>query len=157
MVTIIEALIEDRRPMPLPRPGAGMRVAVPALLAAKIALHNEMLKQRVNKAELGRRLNQHLPQFDRLIDVHRGSKLDQLEAAFRALGKRIEIRVSDAVAQENASKAALNTKRAKGRLGVHALSPASNPQKQPRDGAHPHQPAPSRSAGLHTAQEINAR
>lgn len=96
MVTIIEALIKDRRVVPSPRNGPGPRIAVPALLAAKIALHNEMLKQGVNKAELGRRLDQHLPQIDRLVDVRHGSKLDQLEAAFQALGKRIDIRVVDA-------------------------------------------------------------
>jgi antitoxin HicB len=96
MITIIEAHIKDRRPVPLPRPGAGPRVSVPALLAAKVALHNEMLAQKVSKSELGRRLDQHLPQIDRLIDVRHASKLDQLEAAFAVLGKKLSIRVTDA-------------------------------------------------------------
>ena len=97
MVTVIEAHIKDRRSVPLPKAGKGPRIAVPALLAAKVALHNEMLAQHVNKAELGRRLAQHPPQIDRLVNVRHGSKLDQLEAAFRALGKRLEIRVEDSV------------------------------------------------------------
>jgi len=96
MITIIEAHIKDRRPVPLPRPGAGPRVGVPALLAAKVALHNEMLRQNVSKSELGRRLDQHLPQIDRLVDVRHHSKLDQLEAAFAALGKQLSIDVHDA-------------------------------------------------------------
>lgn len=95
LVTILEALIRDRRPIPAPTAGEGPLVSVPALLTAKIALHNEMLAQQVNKSELGRRLKQHLPQIDRLVNVRHGSKLDQLEAAFKALGKRIEIRISD--------------------------------------------------------------
>lgn len=96
LVTMLEFLIKDRRPIPAPTAGRrGVRIAVPALLSAKIALHNEMLAQRVNKAELGRRLRQHLPQIDRLVDVRHGSKLDQLEAAFHALGKQLEISVRD--------------------------------------------------------------
>jgi antitoxin HicB len=96
MITIIEALIKDRRPVPLPVEGRGPKVAVPALLAVKIALHNEMLAQRVTKAELGRRLHQHSEQIDRLVNVRHGSKLEQLEAALGALGKRIDVRVCDA-------------------------------------------------------------
>lgn len=96
MISIIEAHIKDRRPVPLPRSARGPRVIVPALLAAKVALHNEMLAQNVSKSELGRRLDQHLPQIDRLIDVRHASKLDQLEAAFAALGKQLSIHVDDA-------------------------------------------------------------
>jgi len=95
IVTLIEAHIKDRRPVPIPRHRTGHPVQVPALLAAKVALHNEMLKQKVNKSELGRRLKVHLPQIDRLVDVRHGSKLDQLEAAFGALGKQLELSVVD--------------------------------------------------------------
>jgi antitoxin HicB len=111
-VTLIEALIKDRRPVPMPTQGRGPRVRMPALLAAKVALHNEMLHQRVNKSELGRRLNQHLPQIDRLVDVRHGSKLDQLEAAFGALGKCLEISMS-AVPPKRRSVAAERTPRVK--------------------------------------------
>ena len=48
-----------------------------------------MRAQRVGKAELGRRLNCHLPQIDRLLDLGHDSRLDQLEAALAALGKRL--------------------------------------------------------------------
>lgn len=95
LISIIEALINHRKPIPMPTEGRGSAVYVPALLEAKIALHNEMLAQSVNKSELGRRLDQHLPQIDRLVDVRHGSQLDQLEAAFEALGKRLTIRVED--------------------------------------------------------------
>ena len=100
MVTVIEALIRHRQRVPLPKANSkGTRIAVPVLLAAKMALHNEMLAQNINKSELGRRLKQHLPQIDRLVNVRHGSQLDQLEAAFGALGKRLEITVVDALSE----------------------------------------------------------
>lgn len=69
---------------------------MPALTEAKLALYSAMRAQRVGKAELARRLNCHLPQVDRLLDLLDSSRLDQLEAAFRALGKRITILVEEA-------------------------------------------------------------
>ncbi len=50
----------------------------------------------VGKAELARRLNCHLPQIDRLLDLAHASRLDQLEQAFAALGKRLEVAIQDA-------------------------------------------------------------
>jgi hypothetical protein len=64
----------------MPRPGRGPKVCVPALLATKVYLHNEMLEQDVTKAELGRRLKQHMPQIDRLVD--------DIDAAAKAKGRR---------------------------------------------------------------------
>jgi antitoxin HicB len=62
----------------------------------KLSIYQAMLAQRVSKAELSRRLKCHMPQVDRLLDLRHVSRLDQLEAAFRALGKRLVIQVEDA-------------------------------------------------------------
>ena len=49
-------------------------------------------------AELGkglaRRLGWHMPQIDRLFDLRHASRLDQIEAAARALGRQLDVRVS---------------------------------------------------------------
>ena len=50
----------------------------------------------MSKAELARRLNCHMPQVDRLLDLRHASRLDQMEAAFRALGKQLSVDVRDA-------------------------------------------------------------
>lgn len=97
LITALEFCIKSRLAVPMPSDGRGPRVALPALLAAKIQLHNELLAQKVNRAELSRRLKVHRPQVDRLIDARHGSKLDQLEAAFQALGRRLEVRVTRTV------------------------------------------------------------
>ena len=68
-------------------------VPLPPLMVAKVALYNTMLEQKVNKAELGRRLNWHLPQVDRVLDVRHASRVDQLEHALGAVGKRLELHV----------------------------------------------------------------
>jgi antitoxin HicB len=66
----------------------------PALTEAKLALYSAMRAERITKSELARRLNCHLPQVDRLLDLPHGSPLDQLEPAFRALGKQRSVEIS---------------------------------------------------------------
>jgi antitoxin HicB len=96
--TMLMAIIEDRDPIPAPsRLKRGQKsVRVPALTEAKLNLYQAMRAARVGKAELARRLNCHLPQVDRLLDLNHASRLEQLEAAFRALGKRLCIVIEDA-------------------------------------------------------------
>ena len=95
--TMLMCYIDFRRDIPMPRAGRrGPFVTLPALTEAKLALYTEMRAAKVGKAELARRLNWHLPQVDRLLDLRHNSRLDQLEAAFRVLGKQISVEVSPA-------------------------------------------------------------
>ena len=61
-------------------------VALPLLLIAQIEHYNAMLAHRVNEAERGRRLNWHLPQVDRVLDVRHASRLDQVDQALATVG-----------------------------------------------------------------------
>ena len=89
--------IDLRRDIPMPRPGAkGPFATLPALKEAKLARYTAMRTAKVGKAELARRLNCHMPQVDRLLDLRRASRIDQLEAAFRAPGKQLSVQVSEA-------------------------------------------------------------
>ena len=54
-----------------------------------------MREQGIGKAELARRLGWHLPQIDRVLDVNHNSRLDQMEAALGAIGRQLEVTVSD--------------------------------------------------------------
>jgi len=91
-------LIQDRENIPRPRaPKRGEKtITLPALTVAKLELYQAMRAAGVGKAELARRLNCHLPQIDRLLDLAHASRLDQLEQAFAALGKRLEVAIQDA-------------------------------------------------------------
>jgi antitoxin HicB len=84
------------REIPVSRASKGPFVVLPALTEAKLALYTAMRAARIGKAELARRLNCHLPQVNRLLDLRHASRLDQLEAAFRALGKRLCIQICEA-------------------------------------------------------------
>ena len=61
-----------------------------------MALYELMRSGGIRKAELARRLSCGKSQVDRLLDLNHSSRLDQLEAAFHALQKRMHIVIDDA-------------------------------------------------------------
>jgi antitoxin HicB len=84
-------------PSPVRRKGASVRtVTLPALTQAKLALYSEMRTAGVRKADLARRLGWSKNQVERLLDLEHASRMDQVEAALKAIGKKIAIRISDA-------------------------------------------------------------
>lgn len=94
--TAIDAYIKDRRDVPLPSAViTPHRVTMPALVEAKVRLYEAMRAARIGKSELARRLDWHLPQIDRLLEMTHASRLDQLEAALGALGKRLVVGIED--------------------------------------------------------------
>ena len=92
----LAARIADRQEIPRPSNGKGPRAELPVLTALKIELYRAVREERIRKAELGRRLGMQGPQIDRLFDLRHASQLSQLEAAFRALGRRVVIEVERA-------------------------------------------------------------
>jgi len=96
--TALSLYISARRPIPaasVPKRGH-QSVTLPALSEAKVGLYEAMREAHVGKAALARKLRCHLPQIDRLLDLQHASRLDQLEAAVRALGKRLVVCLEDA-------------------------------------------------------------
>ncbi|NHZ98060.1 type II toxin-antitoxin system HicB family antitoxin [Massilia sp. CCM 8734] len=100
LINAVEALevalsiyFDERRPIPLPSAAdAGDAVvSLPALETAKVLLWNEMYAQKLRKADLARLLNVHTPQVDRLFDLNHSSKIEFVEQAAKALGKKLEI------------------------------------------------------------------
>ena len=93
LATAIDAYIADRRDIPDPSTPKARQatVTLPLLMGTKVALYQSMRNQRIGKAELARRLDVHLPQIDRLLDVRHSSQLGQLESAFKALGQTVEV------------------------------------------------------------------
>ena len=90
----IAARIHDGRDIPPPSKG-NTRATLPTLTAVKVTLYRDMREQGIGKAELARRLGWHLPQVDRVLDVQHRSRLDRMEAALRAVGRRLEVIVRD--------------------------------------------------------------
>jgi antitoxin HicB len=83
--------LEDRRPVPEPsKPKRGQPlVELPPSVAAKVLLLNEMLRQKVRPAELARRLGTTPQEVNRLTNIRHTTRIDRVDAAMRALGKRL--------------------------------------------------------------------
>jgi antitoxin HicB len=94
--TALSFYVEARKPLPVAsKPKRGQRTVRPsALEGAKLGVYQAMTEQGIKKAELARRLGWHVPQVDRLFDLRHASRLDQIEAAARALGRQLEVRVA---------------------------------------------------------------
>jgi antitoxin HicB len=93
--TAMEFYFEDRRPVPAPsQPRRGQAVVeLPASLSAKILLLNEMLRQKVRPVELARRIGTTPQEVNRLTNLRHTSRIDGVDAALKALGKRLVVGV----------------------------------------------------------------
>ena len=89
--TAMEFLFDDQRMVPLPsRPRRGQAVVELApSAAAKVLLLNEMLRQKVRPVELARRIGTTRQEVNRLTNLKHATKIDRIDAALRALGKRL--------------------------------------------------------------------
>jgi antitoxin HicB len=87
--------VGERKPLPVPSaPAPGQPTVRPsALECAKLGVYQAMTEQGIKKAELARRLGWHMPQVDRLFDLSHASRFEHIEAAARALGRRLEVRL----------------------------------------------------------------
>ncbi|MDD5271683.1 MAG: hypothetical protein PHU14_03075 [Methylovulum sp.] len=90
--TALSFYVDDRKALPEPSVRVGLPTVRPsALTCAKLGVYREMLAQGVRKADLAERLGWKTPQVDRLFALNPAARLDQLEAAAKALGKHIEV------------------------------------------------------------------
>lgn len=98
IATALQGRISDRREIPAPSaPRRGQRlVALPAIVAAKLALYQAMMETGTRKSDLARKLGVHGPQVDRLLDLDHNSRIDQLEEAARAIGREMHIELRPA-------------------------------------------------------------
>ena len=92
--TALSLLMEKGLDIPLP--GAAPRgtdaslVSLPSVIDdAKVELYRILKASGMRKAELARRMGTHKQQIEGLLDLDHTSRIEQLELAFRALGKRL--------------------------------------------------------------------
>jgi len=96
--TTLSIYVDQRRAIPqASAPQKGERVIhLPAVTVAKIVLWNTMMEKDMRKADLRRLLGVHQVQGDRLVDFLHTSKMEQVESALAALGKRLAVTVEAA-------------------------------------------------------------
>jgi antitoxin HicB len=99
--TWLASLIGDGLDVPKPKPASRLKrnemlIALPALSTLKIELYWAMRAAGMTRAELMRRLRWNRESVDRLFRLDHASRLDQLETAFRALGRTVDVKVEKA-------------------------------------------------------------
>ena len=90
----VAARMHDNQDVPVPSDGDA-RVVLPTLTAVKVILYQGMRDQNIGKSELARRLGWHLPQVDRALDVEHRSRLDRMDMALGAIGKRLIVKTEE--------------------------------------------------------------
>ena len=93
--TALDFYFDDKRAVPAPSkalPGQPL-IGLSASLSAKILLLNEMVHQKVRPAELARRLGTRPQDVSRLTNLRHTTRIDSIEAALAALGKRLDLKV----------------------------------------------------------------
>jgi antitoxin HicB len=91
--------MKRKRDIPAPRKARGRNyrtVRLPALTEAKISLYMAMRQAGMRKADLARKLPCQKSEIDRLLNLTHSSRLDQIERALKALGKRLALTLEDA-------------------------------------------------------------
>lgn len=98
LVVALTGYVDARRDLPHPsKPRRGQPLlALPPLVAIKLVLYQAMRDQGFTQAELARRLGCDSRQVRRLLDLDHNSRLDLMDAALRALGKKLLVNVQNA-------------------------------------------------------------
>jgi antitoxin HicB len=97
LIAALGGYMKLNKSIPRPSPSRGRpTVTLPPLVAAKLALYEAMRTRGVSGEDLAARLGIAEPAVRRLLDLDHRSHIDQVEAALRCLGKRLEVTVRDA-------------------------------------------------------------
>jgi len=97
LLAALGGYIETRRNLPRPsrKRGAG-RVALPPLVAAKLALYQAMREEKVTQMELARRTGRDQKDIRRLLDLGHRSHIGLVENALAKLGRHLIVSVETA-------------------------------------------------------------
>ena len=96
LATALAGYVHEKREIPAPGEAADGRelVAVPPVVAAKLALYSAMRSQGVTKVELARRLGISESAVRKLANPDHRSHVGQVERALRAVGRSIRVEVT---------------------------------------------------------------
>ena len=93
--TALSLYIDARKSLPAASAAQGGRTVRPSAMGClKLGVYRAMMDQGVRKSELARRLGWHMPQVDRLFDLGHATRMDQIEAAARCLGRELRAEIA---------------------------------------------------------------
>lgn len=95
LATALAGYVHEKWEVPVPsiRVEGQELVAVPTVVAAKIALYSAMRAQRITKVELAERLGISESAVRKLVNPDRRSHISQIQKALRAVGHNLVIEV----------------------------------------------------------------
>ncbi len=96
LLVALSGYMDDHRDIPRPSSKAGPKVALPPMATLKLALYQAMRNRRMTQAAFAEALGCDARQVRRLLDLDHNSRLDHLERALNALGKRLVITIRSA-------------------------------------------------------------
>jgi antitoxin HicB len=88
----LAARIADGRDIPIQGPRGKPLATLSTLEALKVELYLALRREGISRAELGRRLQWKRESVDRLFRLSHASRLDQMDAAFGAINRTLEIK-----------------------------------------------------------------
>jgi len=100
LVVALSGYLDDRRDIPRPsKPKARQKaVALPPMVASKLAIYQAMRDQGVTQANLAARLHCDARHIRRLLDLDHHSRLDLIDDALHVLGKKLVVDIQPLVA-----------------------------------------------------------
>lgn len=93
LVVALSGYLDEKKDIPKPSvPKKGQAtVALPPMIASKLAIYQAMRDQKVNQTDLAERLHCDPRQIRRLLDLDQHSRMDFIDDALHELGKRLVI------------------------------------------------------------------
>ncbi|EHG4045875.1 type II toxin-antitoxin system HicB family antitoxin [Salmonella enterica] len=91
LVTAFEFYFEDGERIPEPSEVNGDFVEVPASVAAKVMLLNTWVGSGLTQVDLANRMGIRKQEVTRVFDLKHSTKIDTIQKAMAALGRRLEI------------------------------------------------------------------
>ncbi|MGP5546156.1 type II toxin-antitoxin system HicB family antitoxin [Psychrobacter aquimaris] len=93
LLTAMDFYFEDNRPVPSPSQPQKDEVLItlPVSASTKVMLLNLLLEEHVSQAELAKRMGIRPQQVTRIVNLEHTTKIDTVEQAFKALGRKLSI------------------------------------------------------------------
>jgi antitoxin HicB len=103
LVVALSGYLDERRDIPKPsKLKAGqISVALPPLIASKLAIYQAMRDQGVTQADLADKLHCDARQVRRLLDLDHHSRMDFIDDALHELGKKLVVDIQPLTALEH--------------------------------------------------------
>jgi antitoxin HicB len=97
LMVAIASFMDQRLDIPLPSIPTPDQysVTLPSIVMMKVALYQGMREQGITEAQLSTKLKCDPKQVRRLLDLDHNTRLDQLERALRAVGKKVTVGIID--------------------------------------------------------------